>query len=109
MKNSQLKPTVWGAIALTVYVTSYGVLRTSGQLLNIYNPLDPVGNGIKASVMEWRDITAKLAADKHVLLGAFEKARSVWPHVLEATYWPLRELEFAYWKSTNRYEDAVTK
>lgn len=109
MKNSQLKPKAWVAIVLTLYVTLYGVLRSSGQLMNIYNPLDPAGNGIKASVMEWRDISAKLAAEKHVLLGVFEQVRNGWPQVLEGVFWPLRELEFAFWKATGRYEDSHSR
>lgn len=106
MKKPGIKPVAWAAIALTLYLTSYGVLRSSGQLRNIYSPLDPVGNGIRASTMEWHDMGVKLATEKHVLLGAFEGARGVWPRVLEGVFWPLRELEFSFWRATGRYEES---
>ena len=106
MKKPGIKPVAWAAIALTLYLTSYGVLRSSGQLKNIYSSSDPSGNGIRASTMEWRDMSVKLATEKRVLLGAFEKARSAWPRVLESVFWPLRELEFAFWRATDRYEDS---
>lgn len=96
----------WGAIALTLYLTSYVVLRGSGQLKNIYNPLDPAGNGINASKMEWRDLSITLAAEKHPLLGVYETVRNGWPPVLEGIFWPVRELEFAFWKATGRYEES---
>lgn len=99
----------WAAIALTLYLVSYGILRTSGTLVNVYSPLDPVRNGSRAHRMEWRDISVNLAADKSVMLGVVEQLRGRVPQVLEATYWPLRELEFAFWKSANRYEDTIAK
>lgn len=105
VKKPEIKPAAWVAIALMLYLVSYGTLRTSGALMNVYNPLDPSGNGIRAKTRDWRDISVKLAADKSIFLGLVEGVRGRGPQVLEAVYWPLRELEFAFWRSTNRYED----
>lgn len=59
--------------------------------------------------MEWRDVSLELAADKSMVLGAVEYLRGRRPEVLEAVYWPLRELEFAFWKATGRYEDSHSR
>lgn len=108
MKKTEIKPVAWVSIALTLYLVSYGFLRTSGALTNVYSHIYP-GNGIRAHRMEWRDISLKLAADKSMVLGAVEYLRGRVPEVLEAVYWPLRELEVAFWQATGRYEDSHSR
>lgn len=105
VKKPDIKPIAWVGIFLTLYVASYGILRTAGTFVNMYNALNPEGNGITAHKMEWHDLSVKLAADKSLFLGLVEDLRGRVPQVLEAVYWPLRELEFAFWKTTNRYEE----
>jgi hypothetical protein len=54
-------------------------------------------------------VSFRLAAEKSIMLGALEYLRGRVPQVLEAFYWPLRELEFEFWKASGRYEDSNSR
>lgn len=97
--NKKANITVVFILLLLGYVAAYGCFRLSGHITHFQNTAMPQGPEVKASVDLWANINSEMTKDSDSLFFRLSSLiDETEPKVLNTVFWPLRELESAYWR-----------
>jgi len=102
MKNKKIYLQA-GILLIAVYCAGYAYFRFAGDLTRVQGKGTNQGNQIWAKTDPWDELGFAMAENSGSSFSrSLSKLRRTKAPILNGLFWPLRELESAYWNTADR-------